>query len=195
MTQETESYICPQCGYEQIMQHGALLHRCLGCGSQNWREPKDVPQPSQTGPLAQFDAALATINSRRGASYGHPSVNFARVVKLQQAVPAYEDPRLQHIVDMILVKLARLAGDPTHVDSLVDVAGYARTWAMILDAEQPSKAPSPHFGTKKPSKDKEQLCLIAFEAIPGNPISFMDCTLSAGHTGPHGRSYWGGKDD
>lgn len=34
---------------------------------------------------------------------------------------------------MICVKLARLIHSPDHVDSLVDIAGYARCACMIID--------------------------------------------------------------
>jgi hypothetical protein len=39
-------------------------------------------------------------------------------------------------MEMIGVKMARLCNDPTKVDSVIDIAGYARTMAMILDKEQ-----------------------------------------------------------
>lgn len=88
------------------------------------------------GPLNQFDSAFSDITELRGGTYGHPAENFANTVGLVAGLPHYSDPRHRHIALMICVKLCRLAADPTHVDSLVDIAGYSRTWAMILDKEQ-----------------------------------------------------------
>lgn len=85
--------------------------------------------------LEQFDAALATVTSDRSEIYGHPADDFAAVAKLKMALPEFSDPRLRHIAEMICVKLARLSATPTHLDSWIDIAGYARTGVMILDRE------------------------------------------------------------
>ena len=37
---------------------------------------------------------------------------------------------------MIAVKMSRLCNSPKHIDSIIDIAGYARTIAMILDKEE-----------------------------------------------------------
>jgi len=94
------------------------------------------PEPSRVaGLLADFDAAIASITQVRGKSYGHPAEDFRRIAQLSAALPQFSDPRFRHIAYMICVKLARLSETPDHLDSLVDIAGYARTWAMILDKE------------------------------------------------------------
>jgi len=42
---------------------------------------------------------------------------------------------------MILTKVARLVETPAHMDSVLDIAGYARTITMILDKEAESSPP------------------------------------------------------
>lgn len=81
----------------------------------------------------QFDKAIATVTQERGKNYGHPAKDFENITRLIMALPEYTDPRLKHIAYMICVKLCRLSQDPAHLDSIIDIAGYARTWAMIQD--------------------------------------------------------------
>lgn len=81
-----------------------------------------------------LDEANKLTNEDRQAIYGHPIVDFTKVATM--AAPILEadiDPRLKHALYMIQVKVARLLNTPTHVDSVIDIAGYANTYAMILD--------------------------------------------------------------
>ena len=43
------------------------------------------------------------------------------------------DPLVRNALRMIGVKMARLVQSPDHLDSVIDIAGYARTIAMIND--------------------------------------------------------------
>lgn len=90
-----------------------------------------------TNPLEQFDAAMQSVTTERGAVYGHPSDDFARVAKMAEAIKDCPDPLLRHVLYMILVKVSRLAKTPSHIDSLIDIAGYARTGAMVLERQKP----------------------------------------------------------
>lgn len=81
--------------------------------------------------LQVFDDQIKTITERRGDAYGHPVDDFAKVSLIKSAVASCPDPEVRHALEMIGVKMARLCQSPTHLDSLVDIAGYARTIAMI----------------------------------------------------------------
>ena len=85
----------------------------------------------------QFDTALATITQERGEAYGHPHKTFDQIAVLQVMVVECPDPRVRHALEMICVKLVRLCQDPTsaNMDNVIDIAGYARTIAMIWDKE------------------------------------------------------------
>jgi hypothetical protein len=50
--------------------------------------------------------------------------------KLTAPITAEEIPLM-----MICVKMSRLENSPSHIDSLVDIAGYAETCAMVLEAK------------------------------------------------------------
>jgi hypothetical protein len=89
-------------------------------------------------PLEEFDAAILKVTQQRGAVYGHPIVDFDRAHRLKSVVAECPDPHIRHALEMICVKMARLIQTPHHIDSLIDIAGYARTGAMVADrkAEQ-----------------------------------------------------------
>lgn len=82
---------------------------------------------------ARFDRAIKTITKERGADYGHPLDNFNIAAQINDALKACPDPVIRAPLMMIGQKLARLCQTPDHVDSIIDVAGYARTIAMVLD--------------------------------------------------------------
>lgn len=84
--------------------------------------------------LEQFDATTAAkLTAERGAVYGHPSVDFDRVARLKAVVAECKDPLARHALEMICVKIARLIETPDHLDSLVDLCGYARCLVMVTD--------------------------------------------------------------
>ena len=84
--------------------------------------------------VALLEEAIKITTHDRNASYGNPEDNLANIAAYwnsyltQRAPDATVLPHLngQDVAHMmILMKLARLATNPGHRDSLVDVAGYA----------------------------------------------------------------------
>lgn len=84
--------------------------------------------------LEAFDRALAggQVTTERGAVYDHPRNDFDRIAKLTAALPECSDPRVAHILRMMAIKMCRLSHHPRHLDSWIDIAGYARTGVMIM---------------------------------------------------------------
>lgn len=86
-----------------------------------------------------LEDASEIIDGERQKSYGHALPNHERIAALWTAWLAHRegDPRVLEPEDvvamMVLVKLARLQNDPTHRDSLTDLAGYAGVWEKIND--------------------------------------------------------------
>lgn len=79
------------------------------------------------------EAAKLTSKDRQEV-YGHPADDFAKVGQMTWPILKSDlDPRLRHALYMIQVKVARLLNTPMHRDSIVDIAGYANTYAMILE--------------------------------------------------------------
>lgn len=74
------------------------------------------------------------VIEERGTHYGDPLTNHYRIADLWSAYLELEgaDRLTAHDVAMlmILVKVSRAKADPGHVDSYVDIDGYARIAAL-----------------------------------------------------------------
>jgi Domain of unknown function (DUF6378) len=80
----------------------------------------------------QFLEQAGDLVNRRRAEYGERVDLFERVaVRWSQVLGTRVTPA-QVIVCLVDLKVARLADDPRHVDSIVDVAGYAGCLAEVL---------------------------------------------------------------
>lgn len=69
----------------------------------------------------------------RNKSYGHPLTDYTRTARLWSAILGIEVTALQAQLCMCAVKISRLCHSPDHIDSLTDLAGYARTYQMSLE--------------------------------------------------------------
>ena len=67
----------------------------------------------------------ADVVARRRREYGEPVDVFEAVAKRWSLVFGIEVTASQVVVAMLDLKLVRLTRDPRHLDSIVDVAGYA----------------------------------------------------------------------
>jgi hypothetical protein len=72
--------------------------------------------------------AAAIVRERRRL-YGEPAALFEHVAVRWSQVLKVEVTPAQVCVCLLDLKLARLAHDPAHLDSLVDVVGYAACMA------------------------------------------------------------------
>jgi len=81
-----------------------------------------------------LEEALRLTTGDRQKVYSHPALDFAKVAEMAGPILRSDiDPRLRHALYMIQVKIARLLNTPDHHDSVVDIAGYANTYAMVLE--------------------------------------------------------------
>jgi hypothetical protein len=67
----------------------------------------------------------AGVVSRRRREYGEPVELFDRIAQRWSLTLGRKVSPAQVALCLIDLKLARLARDPKHLDSVVDVAGYA----------------------------------------------------------------------
>lgn len=88
-----------------------------------------------------LEEAQKLTSEDRQKVYGHPADDFAKVVTMGQPVlDSNIDPRLKHALYMVQVKVARLLNTPDHLDSIVDLAGYANTYHLILKRIEEEKS-------------------------------------------------------
>lgn len=73
---------------------------------------------------AILEHAAGVIGDRR-ATYGDPAASMATVAARWSVTLGHPVTPAEVMLCMIDVKLARLAHNPTHRDSVVDVIGYA----------------------------------------------------------------------
>lgn len=64
-------------------------------------------------------------NGARQEHYGSPEDNFANIAMLWQCHTGKSVTPVDVAIMMILLKVARLKADPLHMDSWVDICGYA----------------------------------------------------------------------
>ena len=86
-----------------------------------------------TGP--DLLAEAARVVAERGRAYGAAAPLFARVATRWSATLGIPVAPAQVVLCMIDLKLARLAHDPAHRDSAVDVAGYAAILAELAGTD------------------------------------------------------------
>jgi len=72
------------------------------------------------------------IFEERRANYGLAKHHFHEVAKRWSLVLGCEVRSHQEVMCLIELKLARLKENPTHLDSIIDIAGYAAVMVEVL---------------------------------------------------------------
>jgi hypothetical protein len=88
-----------------------------------------------TSAAEMFLRHVANVISERGTLYGDAASSMAVIARRWSATLGKEITAAQVVLCLIDLKLARLAHDPTHEDSAVDVCGYA---ALLRELTQTS---------------------------------------------------------
>lgn len=92
-----------------------------------------VRTPPRYPNLTILEEAAAATSGPRQEDYGHPAEDFARTGRLWSAILGQPVSPDEVGLCMVALKVSRLVNTPGHRDSLVDLAGYARTLEMIQD--------------------------------------------------------------
>lgn len=83
-----------------------------------------------------LNEAMGIITKDRNADYGGPEDSFARIAVLWGAWLHTSVSAIDVAAMMIMLKLARLNINPTHMDSWIDIAGYAGCGGEIAAASR-----------------------------------------------------------
>ncbi len=84
-----------------------------------------------TGEMMLRQAANVVANRRK--AYGDPATSMAAVAQRWSITLGHAVTPAEVALCLIDLKLARLAHDPGHLDSMVDIAGYA---AVLREVNQ-----------------------------------------------------------
>lgn len=79
---------------------------------------------------AMLRRAAAVVDARRGL-YGEPRHAMEAIAKRWSITLGHPVTPAQVALCLLDLKLARLARDPRHADSILDVAGYAAVLAEV----------------------------------------------------------------
>lgn len=97
------------------------------------QEPVQAPEPwTREKVLAE---AKKNVCGQREQDYGSPEDSFGMIAELWTAYAGYTFNSYDVAVMMALLKVARLSNSPNHMDSWVDLAGYAACGGEIAGKE------------------------------------------------------------
>ena len=83
----------------------------------------------------KFLKHVANVIAERSAQYGDAPGNMAAIAKRWSATLGREVTPAQVVLCLLDLKLARLAHDPTHEDSAVDVCGYTALLRELTETQ------------------------------------------------------------
>lgn len=132
-------------GWEDSRGAALEVHVLRSLGKQVFRivyEPQPtlelVKAPTKYQPPSDetvLEEAARIVGGDRGDDYGHPGDDFARTAGAWAALFGWDVTPAQVALAMVVVKLSRLTETPAKRDSIVDIAGYARTYEMCLERD------------------------------------------------------------
>tara|TARA_R110000796_G_scaffold83747_5_gene182948 strand:+ start:405 stop:677 length:273 start_codon:yes stop_codon:yes gene_type:complete len=79
--------------------------------------------------------AMKLINGKRSKDYGDAYDNHQRIADLWSVVFGFKVLVWQVYLCLILVKVARLVNSPKHLDSMIDIPGYAALLGETIDKD------------------------------------------------------------
>ena len=74
----------------------------------------------------------ARIVAERRVAYGHPATSMAAIAARWSVTLGFPVTPATVVLCLIDLKLARLAHDPAHADSITDIAGYAAVLREVV---------------------------------------------------------------
>ena len=88
-------------------------------------------------PAEMFLKHVAAVIADRSTQYGDAAGNMAAIAQRWSATLGREITPAQVVLCLLDLKLARLAHDPAHEDSAVDVCGYAALLRELIETAKP----------------------------------------------------------
>lgn len=157
-------------GWEDSQGAALEVHvaRSLGKPILAYPDLAEVKAPTRYKPPSEenvLEEAGRIVAGDRGDEYGHPGDDFARTAGAWSSLFGWDVTPRQVALAMVVVKLSRLQETPDKRDSIVDIAGYARTYEMVMERD----ASSERF-EEIATKADEELAVVLTEKLTGVDI-------------------------
>lgn len=82
-----------------------------------------------------LEEAQELVHGARGDAYGHPADDFERTAGMWRALFGWDVKASDVALAMVCVKLSRLQQSPMKRDSVVDIAGYAEAYWLVVTVD------------------------------------------------------------
>lgn len=86
-----------------------------------------------------LDQAAKAVLNDRNATYGAPEDVFSEIAEAWQAVFGYEFTAVDVALALVMLKVVRAKHNPRHIDSWIDMAGYAACGAEVAAKTYPEE--------------------------------------------------------
>lgn len=117
---------------------GKPVYRLVQTGTDLDFDLELIKAPTKYHPPSDetiLETAARLVDGDRGDAYGHPAEDFERTAGAWRALFGWDADARKVALAMVCVKLSRLVQSPDHRDSVIDTAGYARTYEAVLARE------------------------------------------------------------
>ena len=100
----------------------------------DWRYPFVPPRMfTMTTRKDILDLAAQAVLTDRNTSYGEPEDNFRTISRFWSVYLGVELCPQDVAAMMVMLKIARIRVNPGHIDSMVDIAGYAACMGELIN--------------------------------------------------------------
>jgi len=112
--------------------------------------------------VALIEEALSLITKDRHESYGEASEHFDQIARLWTILMRRKVTPSEVILCLVAMKVARLSGKLDHMDSWVDLAGYAALGGELSYGNVPGEKGQSEQ-TVSDTEGKEEVCSLREE--------------------------------
>ena len=127
---------CPSCQYEPYTAE------CVESAWAVWDTLSDLAEKTEkeekkpTTRKTILEAATTCVCKDRLAEYGTPEESFGRIASLWSAYKGVDFDPFDVAMMMVLLKVSRAKGNPTHTDSYIDLCGYGSIAGELANKEE-----------------------------------------------------------
>ena len=111
---------------------------CYLAMQEEWKEEYEQIKKKllESREAVSIKDATDALVAERGRNYGSPDVFFSQLAKAKEGITGIPTSANREIGYMLLFKVIRYINNPSHIDTLDDIEGYARIGKMLANNKQ-----------------------------------------------------------